>query len=119
MSFDVLHPPREGSSDKELYLFLRTLGRRFVCGSFTWDAPSCAANTTTDTTLTTTDAAILTLCRSGMFIHVTPPSSLDVGLSVGGAWSATDKTLTIRISNSTAAPINPASGTWTFFGVTP
>lgn len=119
MALGAFNPPREGGSDKEVFLFLRTLGRRLVCGSFTWDPPSCGANTTTDTTLTTTDAAGLSVCRAGMFVSVTAPSSLDAGLSVGGAWSATDKTLTIRISNNTAAPINPASGTWIFFGVTP
>lgn len=119
MALTTFTPPRDNSSDKELYLFLRVLGNRLVCGTFTWDPPSCAANTTTDTTLTTTDAAVLTLCRAGMFVHVTPPSTLNAGLSVGGAWSATDKQLTIRIGNNTAAPINPASGTWNFFGVTP
>jgi len=109
--------PQDRWSDRETFSFLREIHTRFKHGSFTWNPPSVGANTTVDTTLTTSDAAVLEGLRAGMAVTVTPPSTLDTGLTVGGAWVATDDTLTIRLGNLTAGAINPASGTWVFMGV--
>lgn len=99
---------------RELLDFLRVIRGRAVWGSFTWNPPNLAANTTTDTTLTTADSMHFDLLRTGMFVGITPPSTLDAGVTFGGAWVATSKQLTIRLGNLTAAPINPASATWAF-----
>lgn len=109
--------PHERWERGELFSFLRELfvrGRTF--GSFTWNPPSVGAATTVDTTLTTTEAASLKGLRAGQPVYVTPPSTLDAGLGVAGAWVATDDTLTVRLMNATAAPINPGSATWAFHG---
>lgn len=119
MSLTGFTAPSERGNNRELYDFTRALAKRLVTGEFTWNAPSCAANTTTDTTLTTSTASIIGLMRSGMVVYVTPPSTLSAGLVFGGAWCAADQTLTLRLGNITAAPIDPSSGTWTFWGVTP
>lgn len=116
MPWAVAKPQEMQDSDREAYTFLREIHTRCKFGSFTWDAPSIAANTTVDTALTTTDAAVLKGLRAGMAVTVSPPSTLDTGLVVGAAWVATDDTLTIRLGNLTGSAINPASGTWAFYG---
>jgi|GEM_PF-3430610 len=108
--------PQESWKDSDSRGFLREIHKRIKFGSFTWNPPNCAANTTTDTTLTTSDTDAVDGLRAGMAVSVTPPSTLDAGLVVGGAWVATDNTLTIRLGNLTAGGINPASGTWAFMG---
>jgi hypothetical protein len=111
--------PIENSWDKkEIFIFLRELfnrGKTFA--SFTWDAPSVGANTTVDTTLTTSTVPELKGLRAGQAVYVSPPATLNTGLVCGGAWAPADDQLTIRLGNVTAAPLNPASGTWTFQGV--
>src|SRR5688572_9410149 len=100
-----------------VFAFLRemfTRGRTF--GTFTWNPPNVPAATTVDTTLTTTDGEQLEGLRVGQAVHVTPPSTLDSGIVCGGAWVATDDTLTIRLGNVTAGAINPTSATWAFDG---
>lgn len=104
---------REGR--EELYAFLRDFSNRVVSSEFTWDPPECAANTTTSTTLTSADSADIADLRTTHVCVVTPPSSLDAGVVVGGAWCATSGQLTVRLGNLTGAPINPASGTWKLF----
>jgi hypothetical protein len=118
MSWQTAAPLEASWDKKDLFGFLReiyTRGRTF--GSFTWNPPSVAAAATVDTTLTTTDADVLKGLRVGQAVYVTPPLTIDSGIVCGGAWVATDDTLTIRLGNVTAAPINPASGTWSFQGV--
>jgi hypothetical protein len=93
----------------------RDVARRPVFGSFTWDAPNLAANTTTDTTLTTALSALFDGLRTAMVVSVTPPSTLTAGVVFGGAWVATDRELTIRLGNLTGGAIDPAEATWRFF----
>lgn len=113
----VAKPQEKAGSDREIHAFLREIYSRLKFGAFTWNAPNVPATSTVDTTLTTSDAAILEGLRAGMAITVSPPSTLDSGLVVGGAWVATDDTLTIRLGNVTAGALNPVSGTWAFEGM--
>lgn len=104
---------------KEMFRWFRALRGRIVWGAFTWDVPSLSANTTTDTTLTTATSDHFDLLRSGMLVSITPPSTLNAGVTVGAAWVATDRELTIRLGNLTGVAIDPASGTWGFFAWMP
>lgn len=108
--------PLEGSwKERDLYIFLRELFTRHrTFGTFIWNAPNVPGASTVDTTLTTSE---FTGLRVGQPVYVTPPSAIDSGIVLGGAWVATDDTLTIRLGNVTAGAINPASGTWAFQGV--
>jgi hypothetical protein len=99
----------------QLYAHLRDVASRFVNVSFTWDPPSCAANTTTETVLTSTTSIDFADLRTTHVCHVSPPSSLNAGLVCGGAYCATNGQLTIRIGNLTGGALNPASGTWRLF----
>ncbi len=105
-----------GADSREMFAYHREMYTRTKFDSFTWNPPSVGATTTVDTTLTTADADVLDGLRVGMAVHVTPPSDIDAGIVLGGAWVATDNTLTIRLGNVTAAPINPGSGTWALHG---
>ena len=98
-------------NDRDLYKFFRDIRERFSWVSFTWNPPNIPAASTVDTTLTTSDGDFKGL-RVGQAVFVSPPSSLDAGLVVGGAWVATDDTITIRLGNVTAGGINPVSATW-------
>lgn len=105
-------PPRE------LFSFLREIfNRHRTFGAFTWNPPNVPANTTVDTTLTTSTVPQLEGLRSGQAVYVTPPSAIDAGVVLGGAWAPADDQLTIRLGNITGVGINPASGTWAFQGV--
>lgn len=107
---DIRDPSRIVDLLREVY----TRGRTF--GSFTWNPPNVPANSTVDTTLTTSDDEVFTGLRVGQAVYVTPPSTLDSGLVVGAAWVATDDTLTIRLANVTGVGINAAEGTYSFDG---
>jgi parallel beta-helix repeat protein len=48
---------------------------------------------------------------AGDLVHIGPPASLEAGLIANARVSATD-TVTIRLANITASPIDPASATW-------
>lgn len=48
-------------------------------------------------------------------LRVEPPAALDYGLSIQGARVTADNTVTVRIQNVTGAPIDAASGVWTFY----
>lgn len=110
--------PQARWEDRERDRFLREVYTRLRSfDSFTWNPPSVGANTTVDTTLTTTDTTALNGLRVGQVVHVSPPSTLETGLVVGGSWVALDNTLTIRLGNLTASSIDPASGTWSFSGM--
>lgn len=108
--------PQERWKDSERFTFFREIYQRAKFGTVTWNPPSVPANSTVDTVLTTTDSGELTGLRAGMAIAVTPPSAISAGLG-WGAFVASDSTLTVRLVNATAAPIDPASGAWTFNGM--
>lgn len=106
--------PQARWTDEDKLLWMVDLASRFVTGSFTWDPANVNANTTSDQTLTSATYPALSGLRTGMYVHVTPPSTLDAALVVGGAWIPADDQLTIRLRNLTAGPINQASATWAF-----
>jgi hypothetical protein len=108
--------PQDRWSDREIGSFLREIFTRIKFGSFTWDPPSVSANTTVDTTLTTTDAPQVEGLRTGMSVKVTPPSTVDAGLLLD-AWVPADDQLTVRLRNVTGSGINMTSTTWSFMGV--
>jgi hypothetical protein len=108
--------PQDTWKPAEVFQWLREIYARGKFDSFTWNPPSIGATTTVDTTLTTTDAPEVEGLRVGQAVYVSPPSTLDAGLVFGGAYVAADDTLTIRLGNVTASPINPVSGTWAFSG---
>lgn len=99
----------------ELYAFLRDLSNRIVSAEFTWNPPELAANTTTNTVLTSATSKDFSDLRTIHTCTVSPPNSIDTGVVVGGAWCATNGELTIRLGNLTGSAINPASGTWLLF----
>lgn len=118
MAWNTAAPLESSWDKKEIFAFLREIFTRHrTFGSFTWDPPNVPGATTVDTTLTTTNADVLKGLRVGQAVYVTPPSAINAGIVCGGAWVATDDTLTIRLGNVTAVAINPASGTWAFQGV--
>jgi hypothetical protein len=118
MSWSSPAPLEASWKDRDLYAFLREIFLRLrTFGTFTWDAPNLPANSTVDTTLTSATVPALTGLRIGQPVAVSPPSALNSGIVVAGAWVAADDSLTIRLGNLTAGAINPASGTWAFQGV--
>lgn len=81
-----------------------------LTASATLDFPSIAAQTATaitfqSLTITVTGAAV------GDAVSIGPPSGINAGLIWEGYVSATN-TVTVRVGNCTAAPIDPASATW-------
>jgi hypothetical protein len=108
--------PQDRWTDRENSAFFREIFTRVKFGSFDWNPPNVAANSTVDTALTTTDAPQIEGVRVGMSIKVTPPPTIDAGLLLD-AWVATDDELTIRLRNVTGSGINMASTTWSFHGV--
>jgi hypothetical protein len=69
------------------------------------DFPNILAGTAQTLTITVTGAVI------GDTVALGPPPTLEAGLVWGGVVSSAD-TVAIRLTNITAAPINPASATW-------
>lgn len=114
-------PLRQGiSKERETFNLVNEL-RQFVAGtvlaaSFTWNPPNVPGASTVDTTLVAPLFPTLGGLVAGMPIYVTPPSSLNPGLTAT-AWVAADNTLTVRLANVTAGPIDPVAGTWSFLGV--
>lgn len=109
--------PQEGRwQERDLFAYYREIYRRMKFGSFTWNPANVPANSTVDTTLTTTDSADIDGLRDGMAISVTPPSNITAGI-VWGAWVANDDTLTVRLVNVTGSGIDLGSGTWAFQGM--
>lgn len=106
------------SPPRELFAFLREIfSRHRTFGTFVWDAPNVPANSTVDTTLTSATLPQLDGLRVGQPVYVTPPATIDAGITCGGAWVTADDSLTIRLGNITGVGINPVSGTWAFQGV--
>ena len=71
--------------------------------SITWT--SIAANSTQEQNVTVTGAA------SGHNVDVTPASSPGAGL-IWAAYVSATNTITIRMLNSTASPVTPATMSW-------
>ena len=71
------------------------------------DVGSIAANISQDETFTVTG-----LLAGDIVMTVNPPTSLNDGLGIGGAFVDADNTLTIRFINSTAGALDPAAGTY-------
>jgi hypothetical protein len=110
--------PTEKWTDKERLKWMISVALGVRWNQFTWDPPSVGANSTVDTTLTAASNDVrLTGLRIGMPVNVTPPGTLNAGLAVGGSWVAANDSITIRLVNVTAAPIDAPSSTWSYFGV--
>ncbi len=107
----VKSPPQDNWEEPEIRRWLRDLARRLVFGTFTLDVGNVLAQAALDSTVT--GDAVKGL-RVGMAVKLTQAPTLNAGL-MADAWVATDDELVVRVTNVTAAPINPASGTWTFF----
>lgn len=111
--------PQEAWSDRELRRWFRDLHIRAKWGTFQVSRSGVEANATTDQTITAAAQPILTGLRVGMYVHVSPPPTLDAGLVVGGAWVAADDSITIRLGNLTTGAIGSWEGdaeTWAFWG---
>lgn len=78
-------------------------------GSVTFDMGECAANT-----VTTSSAQDCKGARVGAIFIPVRPASLDGGLILGEIFCDAINTVKFRFFNITAAPINPASLTYTF-----
>jgi hypothetical protein len=76
-----------------------------IDASATLDFPSIAAGATAELTITATGAT------AGDVVQMGPPAGLEAGLIANARVSATN-TVTIRLLNSTAGAIDPASATW-------
>lgn len=99
----------DGSTPEELadvaYVKSRTL-----TATASLDFPSIAAQTATTTSFQTRTITV-TGAEVGDAVVLGPPSNIAAGLIWEGYVSATN-TVTIRLGNCTAAPIDPASATW-------
>lgn len=74
----------------------------------TVDPASIAANTTGET------AVAISGIRAGKsaVVFVNPPSTLNAGMGVAGAYVSADDEVKIRLLNTTAGAIDVASATW-------
>lgn len=118
--------PSEVSKDPvEMFRYARQVfGRdqKWRAGQFTWPGgTSVGANTILSTTLTDVSAGGsstgLDNTIVGMWVSVSPPSTVDNNLQVGWATCPGAGQLKIQLINTTAAPI-AVSGTWTYVGYT-
>lgn len=104
------------SSQKELTNFFLEICTRVKFGAFTWDPPSVAPATTTATVIDAATYPEVTGCRVGMAVKVVPPATFPAGMILD-AHVATDDTITVLLTNYTAAPIDIGSTSWPFFGI--
>ena len=79
-----------------------------------FDMASVAANITAEQAVTVTNVAATDICLS-----VIPATGLNAGLSVISGRVTSANQITIRISNSTAGALDPASQNYTFVTYTP
>jgi hypothetical protein len=84
---------------------IETLEDEIVTGSATLDFPSIAADDEDELTITVTGATV------GSAVVLGPPSGIEAGLVWCGYVSALN-TVTVRVRNTTAGAIDPASATW-------
>jgi hypothetical protein len=110
--------PREGvENEKETVRLLRQLrdfANRFRSQTFVWDPPAVPAFSTADANFA---GDSFTGMLVGLPVSVTPPGSIPAGLVATGFVGTLD-TLTVRLANVTAAPINAPGGTWAFLALT-
>lgn len=78
---------------------------RFLSVSATLDFPSIAAGAVATLNITVTGA------KTGDYVTVSAPATLEAGLTFCWIVTATD-TVTIRLHNTTGAAIDPASAIW-------
>lgn len=104
------------SQPRELAYFFQEICQRVKFDVFTWDPPSVAASTTTATVIDAATYPEVTGCRVGMAIKVIPPSTFPAGM-VLDAYVATDDSITVVLTNFTAAPIDIGSTDWPFMGI--
>ena len=102
----MLLPPPPLNDDFQLQEFLRQV-RDFltVTTKATLDFPNTLANAISDLTVT------LRGVKSGDSVTVTPPNTIEAGLTWCGFVSAND-TVTVRIQASGAGAVNPAAALW-------
>lgn len=74
-------------------------------GSATWDSGSISANSYTSTTITATGAAL------GDFVLVSASAALDTGTMMTAEVTSSN-TVTVKLYNMTASPIDPSSKTY-------
>lgn len=84
---------------------LETLRHPTHTASATLDFPSISGNSTETLTVSVPGAG------AGDVVSLGPPSTIETGLIWCGFVSATN-TVTIRLHNSTGAPVDPASAIW-------
>lgn len=108
--------PQDNWSDRDKDFCLRDISRRVIVDSFVWDPGAVGANSYLDTALTSASYPALTGLRTGCFVSLTPPSTLDNALSFY-AWVPGNDSLTIRLINRSGGSVNMGSATWAFLGV--
>lgn len=104
------------SKERELAYFFQEICTRVKFDVFTWNPDPVPASSTLSTTLTAATYPELTGLRVGMAVRVTPPATLTAGVVVD-CYVGTDDTLTVLLTNVTAAPIDLASADWPFMGI--
>lgn len=114
----MLTVPSANWGESERLKWSVALAKALRWNVFTWNPPAIPATTAVDTTLSAAvDDVRLTGLRTGMPVFVTSTTILAGGLFCAGAWVPANDSLTVRLVNVTAAPIDPASATWSYFGV--
>lgn len=107
MSEKIARPPRTDDPE-DLRDFLEQVERQLnLVGTRTLDVGSIAAATVTTFTITVTGCRV----AGGQSVALSPPSAIDASLLWCGLVTA-DDTVTVRLYNPTAGPIDPASSTW-------
>lgn len=74
------------------------------------NVPSCAANATTNVSLTAPGSKV-------DYFYVVSASGLDANLVISDAYCTTAGTIIVRLGNLTAAPIDPATITFNILGL--
>lgn len=108
--------PLDTWKDRDRNVVLRDLAKRLIVDSFTWDPGEVPASSVLTTTLTSSSYPGVKGLRVGMAVSLTPPSDLDDGLFVAAAYVGSDDSLTVKLRNATASPVNQGSGEWSFIG---
>lgn len=110
--------PTDNWGPKERLDWQVAVARNLRWSQFTMQGFIFAAAGVFDVTVTAAlDDARLAGLRIGMPVTVSPSSTLAASVIVGAAWVATNDTLSMRIVNVSAVPVNQAAATWSYFGV--
>lgn len=81
---------------------------RIKAGTFTVDAASIAAGATAEQTVTVSGLT------TGDLVKINAPAALEAGLTVSAERVSAADTLVFRITNTTAAPVDPASAVYSY-----